>query len=115
MLKEKHKIVQLLDELLQYSLEAGPQKVVITVEDLADQVQITLEEVGAQRSGEECRQAERFLNAPRRNELQDYYGGLAGEESCGPCNLRVVGMMVDGGRLEQCKSGMQLSVWWQQE
>ena len=115
MLHQKQKIARLLDELMHYVLEVEPQRVKIEIEDLDDQVKITVEEFGARRSVRECQQAECFLNTPRRSELQDYYSGLAGEESVGPCDLRIVRMMVDGGCIEPSESGMKVSVWWKQD
>jgi hypothetical protein len=115
MLHQKQKITHLLGELLHYVLEVEPQKVSIEIEDLGDRVQITVEETGARKSENECQEAECFLNAPRRSELQDYYSGLAGEESVGPCDLRIVRMMVDGGCIEPSESGVKISVWWKQE
>ena len=115
MLREKQKIVHLLDELVQYALQSHPQKVTITIEELADKVQITVEDVGARVSVEECRQAQCFLNAPVRSELEDYYGGLAGEESFGSCDLRIVRVLVDGGTIEPREDGVRLSVWWKPE
>jgi hypothetical protein len=114
-LKQKTKIAHLLGELLHYVLEAEPQKVTITIEDLADRIQVTVEDIGAQRDAAECTQGESFLNLAGRNELREYYSGLAGEESLGPCNLRIVGMMVDGGHIETCASGTRLTVWWEQD
>lgn len=115
MLHQRLKITRLLNELLQYVLEAEPQKVTIEIQDLADQVRIVVEGIGARRSVSECQQAECFLNAPRRSELQDYYSGLAGEEAVGTCDLRIVRMMVDGGCIEPSESGVKISVWWKQE
>jgi hypothetical protein len=115
MLREKHKIAHLLGELVPYALESEPQKVTITIEDLADKIQITIEDVGAQRDEYECQQAGQFLKASGRNELKDYYSGLAGEDPLGPCNLRIVGMMVDGGCVEQSECGTRLTVWWKRE
>ena len=104
-----------MGELLHYVLEAEPQKVTITIEDLEDKIQVTVEDVGAQRDADECLEGESFLNTSGRNELRDYYSGLAGEESLGPCNLRIVGMMVDGGHIEPCDAGTKLTVWWKPE
>lgn len=115
MLREKQKIIHLLSELLQYVLQGEPQKVAITVEGVDENVEVTVEDCGVQRSEEECRQAARFLNAPRRNEMKDYYGGLAGEETFEPGSLRIVRMMVDGGRVEKGDFGTRLTVWWKQE
>jgi len=115
MLHQKTKITHLLDELLQFVLEAEPQKVSIEIEDLGDRVQVTVAETGARKSAFECNEAECFLNAPQRSEMRDYYSGLAGEESVGPCDLRIVRMMVDGGCIEPSESGMKVSVWWKQE
>lgn len=115
MLREKQKIVSVLDELLTYVLRTHPQKVTITIEDLGDRVQVAIEDVGIELSEQECKNVERFLNAPSRNEMREYYGGLAGEETLYPRNLRIVGMMVDGGHLENCGSGIQLTIWWKTE
>ena len=115
MLHQKQKITHLLDELLQFVLKSEPQKVSIQIEDLGDRVQITVEETGARTSAHECQEAQCFLNAPQRSELRDYYSGLAGEESFGPCDLRIVRMMVDGGSIEPSESGLKVSVWWKQE
>ena len=115
MIKHRRKIANLLDELLHYALQADPQKVVATIERLTGEVRITVEDDGARRLEEERRQAEDILNAPCRNEMKDYYGGLAGEETIGLCRLRIVGMMVDGARIEACDGGTRVSVWWAEE
>ena len=115
MLKEKQKIAHLLGELVSYALASEPEKVTVTIEDLTDVIQITVEDIGARRDENACQQAECLLNSARRNELKDYYRGLVGEESLGPCNLRIVGMMVDGGSIEQSESGTRLTVWWKRE
>lgn len=115
MLREKHKIAHLLGELVPYALESEPQKVTITIEDLGDRIQIAVEDVGAERDAQACQEAECFLNTSGRNEMSEYYSGLAGEVALGPCNLRIVGMMVDGGHVERCPSGTRLTVWWERE
>ena len=115
MLRQKQKIIHVLDELLNYALKDKPRKVMITIEDLDDKVKITLEDEGALVGEQECQEAQAMLNAPHRNELADYYGGLAGGESFGTCGLRLARLMVDGGTVEACGSGIRLSVWWQQE
>lgn len=115
MLHQKQKITHLLDELLQFVLVAEPQKVSIEIEDLGDRVQVAIAESGARKSTHECYEAECFLNAPQRSELRDYYSGLAGEEELGPCDLRIVRMMVDGGCIEPTESGIKVSVWWKQD
>jgi hypothetical protein len=115
MLKQKKKIAHLMGELLHYVLEAEPQKVTITIEDLQDRIQVTVTDIGGQRNTQECLEAESCLKSSGHNELRDYYSGLAGEESLGPCNLRIVSMMVDGGHIETNESGTLLTVWWKQE
>jgi hypothetical protein len=115
MLHQKQKIIHLLDELLQFVLQSEPQNVSIEIEDTGERVQITISETGARTDAHECREAECFLNAPQRNELRDYYSGLAGEDALGPCDLRIVRMMVDGGCIEPSEEGMKVSVWWKQD
>jgi len=112
MLREKQKIVRLLDELVQYALQSHPKKVTIAIEELEDRVQITVEDQGARVNVEACRQAQCFLNSPARSELENYYGGLAGEESFAPCDLRIARMLVDGGTIQPSEDGMRLQVWW---
>jgi len=111
-LRDKQKIVRVLNELLTYAISEDPQKVTITIEEIDDRMQITIEDIGIQLSERECEIAERVLNTPRRNEMRSYYGGLLGEETLYPHNLRIVGMMVDGGRLDACEGETRLSVWW---
>ena len=115
MLKEKQKITHVLGELVSYALACEPQKVTITIEDLTDAIQVTVEDAGAQMDENACRQATRFLNSSGRDELKDYYSGLAGEEHLGPGDLRIVGMMVDGGSVEQTECGTRITVWWKRE
>jgi hypothetical protein len=115
MLKEKQKIVRMLDELLNYALRPHPQKVTIIIEEVEDRVQITLEDIGLQLSEQECQKLEQFLNTPSRNEMREYYGGLVGEETLYPRNLRILGMMIDGGKVENCEGGIRLSIWWKPE
>ena len=115
MIKHRRKIANLLDELLHYALQAEPRKVVVTIECLPDEVRITVADDGSPRSEEERQQAECILNAPCRNEMKDYYGGLAGEETIGLGRLRIVGMMIDGARIEPGNGGTLVSVWWAQE
>jgi hypothetical protein len=115
MLQERQKIVQLLDELLNYTLQTGPRKVTIEIENLDDRVQIVVEGADGQRSEAQLREDARCLHVAEREEMKDYYSGLVGEESFGPCNLRIVGMMVDGGRIESTDAGTRLTVWWAPE
>jgi hypothetical protein len=116
MLKQKQRITHLMDELLHYVLETQPKKVVITIQELPDdRVQMAIEQVGTPCNEQEARRVERLLNAPQRNELRDYYSGLAGEEECGSCNLRVVRMLIDGGHIEATEQGCRLTVWWKHD
>ena len=115
MLKEKQKIAHVLGELVSYALAGEPQKVTITIEDRTDVIQITVEDMGAQRGKNVCRQAESHLNSAGRGELKDYYSGLAGEEHLGSCDLRIVGMMVDGGSIEQSSDATRTTVWWRRD
>ncbi len=112
MIKNKQKIIHILGELLNFGLRNQPQKVTITIEELEDRVEIALASPDIQASPQECREMERLLNMPLRDELRDYYSGLAGEEALALHNLRMVGMMVDGGRLEHCAEGGRLVIWW---
>jgi len=113
MLQEKHKIDGVLVELTRYVLQSHPTKVDIAIEDLGDRVRITLESHGARYTAGECQLEQQLLNAPGREELRAYYGGLAGEETTGACDLRVAALMVDGGTVEQIDDGVRITVWWE--
>lgn len=115
MITEKQKIAHLLGELVPYVLESEPQKVTITIEDLGEKIQITVEDSGKKRDATECLSAESLFNIREHDQFKDYYSGLAGEELLGPCNLRIVGMMVDGGHIEHDAAGTKLTVWWKRE
>ncbi|MBN1937447.1 MAG: hypothetical protein JW934_22510 [Anaerolineae bacterium] len=115
MLKQRQRISHLMDELLHYVLENEPQKITITIDDLTDRVQMSIEYADTAYSEREYRRVEQLLNTPQRSELRDYYGGLVGEEDCGACNLRVVRMLIDGGHIEPTEQGARLTVWWKQD
>jgi len=115
MLREKQKIIHILDELLSYALRVHPQLVTIKIEQREDQVHITLTEPSLNLSTRECQEIERLLNTPSRNEMREYYGGLAGEETLDPRSLRILGMIVDGGHIESREGEISLSVWWKAE
>ena len=115
MLTEKKKIAHLLGELIPYALESEPQRVTITIEDLVEKIQITVEDTGTKRDAAECLDVEYLFSAGGHNGFKDYYSGLAGKEPLGLCNLRIVGMMVDGGHVERNETGTKLTVWWERE
>jgi uncharacterized protein YuzE len=112
MLHEKNKIDSVMAELMRYVLQSHPTRVVLTVEDLGDRIRITVESHGARVSNIECQLEQNLLNAPVPEELREYYRGLAGEETTGPCDLRVAALMVDGGAVEPIDDGMRIVVWW---
>ena len=114
MFKQKARITHVLHELLHYALEAKTSRLVVTIEELDDQVHLTVEETGIPATPKQIRQANQLLNAPERSELSDYYSGLAGEETCTVCDLRVVALMVDGGHVEASDTGTRIRVWWRQ-
>lgn len=112
MLREKQKIIHILDELLSFALRSHPQQVTIAIEQREGLVRITLREPSLEFSPQECKEIEEILNRPSRQELREYYSGLAGEETLTPHGLRLVGMMVDGGHIESSKGEVSLTVWW---
>ncbi len=112
MLREKKRIDSVLGDLMRYVLQSEPQKVAVAIEDLGDRVRIAVESSGARVSVGECQLEQRLLNAPKHDELRDYYGGLAGEETTGSCDLRVAAMIVDGGSVEPLEDGVRIVVWW---
>ncbi|MTI94557.1 MAG: ATP-binding protein [Firmicutes bacterium] len=84
----------ILDELVSNSFNAGAGKIDVQVRARADNIEIKVDDDGVGMDRETVRQVEGLLQQPRREELEEYYGDLAGVSGYGS-GLTIVGMLVD--------------------
>ena len=94
MAAEWRRIRGILDELINNSFEAGATVVESRIEDVGDHFIIHLKDNGHGMSPEVLEKAGKMLSQPRRRELEEYYGNLAGKTAKNS-GLMIVGMMVD--------------------
>lgn len=96
----------IVEELLCASLKRGATKIDIGYEELDHELHISLTDNGKSLQPKELAQIRKLLNQPRRMEIENYYGQLAGEWMAGK-GLDLVGMMVDRAEVEPGERGAE--------
>ena len=91
---QQRRIRGIVDELVANSLDAGAKNIKTEIRHLGDCFEITVEDDGRGMGPEVVRQVQRLLSQPRRDELEEYYGDLAGVSEFAS-GLNTVGFMVD--------------------
>lgn len=94
MLQDKAKVRRILDELLLNAMRHGATKVSAEIEDLPEEVRISVKDNGTIPNEAEKQELLASLNSGRRDELDTYYGELCGESHTGN-GFAMVGMMID--------------------
>jgi len=94
----------IVDELVSNSIKAGASKIETSIELCDEFVTIIIKDNGRGLSPEKLQEVEEILTQPRRAELEEYYGSLAGECSMGR-GLSLVGMMSDEASITQLPEG----------
>jgi signal transduction histidine kinase len=84
----------IIDELIDNSIKAGSTKIQSSVEVCDEFVTIIVKDNGRGIAPDKLEELEDQLVQPRRIELEEYYGSLAGESSMGR-GLALIGMMTD--------------------
>ncbi len=84
----------IVDELFNNAIKAGATSIEASVDFDGDQVVIKVKDNGKGMDEGKLKEAEKKLQRPRREELEDYYGSLAGQSFQGT-GLSLVGMMTD--------------------
>jgi len=84
----------ILDELFNNAIKAGATNIEASVNFDGNQVVIRVKDNGEGMDEEQLKEVEKMLSRPRREELEDYYGSLAGQSFQGT-GLALVGMMTD--------------------
>ncbi len=99
MRSEKSKIQGIVKELMSNALNADATEVKVNVKREEDKTEITVTDNGRGMEESILSQVNDLLNQPRRDELEDYYGGLAGNSQTAS-GLMIVGMLVDVAQVE---------------
>ena len=99
MRSEKAKIQGIVKELMSNSLNAEASEIKVDVDRGAEKTTISVQDNGKGMDANTVQQVMELLNQPRRDELEDYYGGLAGNSQTAS-GLNIVGMIVDEAKVE---------------
>lgn len=94
MYRDRKHIRGIVDELMNNSIKAKATKIDVQVEQLKSEVMIKVADNGKGMTQDKLEQVMKHLNQSRRDELEEYYGALAGESLVGT-GLSLVGMMTD--------------------
>ncbi|NCB38756.1 MAG: ATP-binding protein [Erysipelotrichia bacterium] len=89
----------IVDEFVSNSMKAKASKIDVSIEVLDDFVTISAKDNGIGIPPEKLEELEEQLMQPRRHELEEYYGSLAGDSSMGR-GLTLVGMITDDASIK---------------
>ncbi len=89
----------IVDEFVSNSIKAKATKIDVKIEVAGDYITIAVKDDGAGIKPEQLAELEEQLYQPRRVELEEYYGSLAGDSSMGR-GLALVGMITDDASIE---------------
>lgn len=99
MKSDRKSIRGIVDELMDNALKARANSVQVEVESQGKEVMIRVTDDGEGLFGEELEKARGKLAQPRRYELDQYYGSLAGKSALGS-GLSIIGMMTDRAEIQ---------------
>ena len=105
----KRRIRGIVDELMSNALNAGASKVDVQVKVQSDYFEIHIDDDGSGMNLEQTREVEAMLRQPRRGELEDYYGDLAGVSGFGS-GLAIIAMLVDEAEVKSVL-GRGTTIW----
>ena len=91
------------------ALDAGATEIQASVKIEADKTVITVKDNGSGMNEKEIKNALKVLHQIRRDEIEDYYGILAGN-SLMASGLNLVGMLVDDAVVESGSEGTVITV-----
>lgn len=95
----KRHIRGVVDELVSNSLNAGARAVSVGINNQPEYFEIIIEDDGSGMNPRLTKEVENLLRQPRREELEEYYGDLAGVSGFGS-GLTIVGLLVDEAEVQ---------------
>ncbi len=95
---QKEKLIKLMNEIVNFCLDIGMTDLDISFSCHPDRGEVTVAGYAQNPPLEELRDLEEILNAPRQEELEEYYWVLIGNGQ-GMRELEMVGILVDNGRV----------------
>jgi signal transduction histidine kinase len=102
MKKERGKIKGIIDELICNAINAESKKITVHIENLQEEIKITVTDDGHGMTQEQVDHANHILENSRRPELEDYYGELVGLENS-ISGLYLVSMLSDKSMVQSKK------------
>ncbi|MBN2286601.1 MAG: ATP-binding protein [Tissierellales bacterium] len=97
--KESKKIEGIVNELISNSLNAEASDITVHIKKENDETIITVKDNGIGMDEETQKKIYDYLNQPNIDDLEDYYGELAGNIRAGS-GLNIVGFLVDKAIVE---------------
>ncbi len=94
MLSERRHIRGIVDELMSNAIKAKATNIDINIVQTEDEIQVKVIDNGVGMDEEQVLTVKERLNQGRRDELEEYYGSLAGESMVGT-GLALVSMLTD--------------------
>lgn len=111
MAKERRRIKGLLDELITNSFNAGATDLQSRITEEDDKYTVYLKDNGKGMTAEQLEKANQLLDQPRRDELEEYYGELAGR-TAKSSGLSIIGMMINDFELKSIPGeGTEISLY----
>lgn len=95
---QNEKLIKLMNELVNFCLGIGMNDLDISFKCHKDKGEITVSGYADNPPMEELQELEEILNAPRQDELEEYYWVLVGDGH-GMHELEMVGTLVDNGSI----------------
>lgn len=94
----REKLIKLMNELVIFCLEIGMKELDIKFNSQLDRGEVTVSGYVENPPLKELEDLEHILNAPRQEELEEYYWVLIGDGH-GMQELEMVGILVDNGSI----------------
>lgn len=96
---KKEKLIKIMNELVNFCLQIKMEELDIKFICKENEEVITVSGYAENPPLDRLNDLETILNAPRQQELEEYYWGLVGN-GCGYQELEMVGILVDSGRID---------------
>lgn len=103
------KAIKIVDELISFYFNIEITDIHIDVQYEEEEIKITLEGNCCYPPDEKLERLQELLNAPRQEELEDYYWELVGENDHYE-ELTLLGALVDSGNVEYQDNRLKITV-----